>query len=331
MKYSLLLSFCITFSFFSCSASLVQDFSDQDPKEIFEEFWSYVDENYIYFELKNVDWNRVKDEYESRITDDMTEEALFDLCNEALLELKDGHNRILSSFKNPRSFRFNEGYEIHFSRTVIEDNYIKGTLQSDGNIRYGMLNSGQAYVSLLKMSNYINFVKICKELEEHGATGLVIDIRNNTGGDSNPIPDMLRYFVDEPTYIGAYVEKSGKGHKDVTDPLGMIVEPATNYKFNLPISLLTNRWSFSASSYMAAMFGALDNVSLVGQVTGGGGGGNLSYQLSNGWIVAVSVSDYLDVEGMSIEPGVRPDVIIENTKEDIQKGQDIMLEKAIEI
>ena len=76
---------------------------------------------------------------------------------------------------------------------------------------------------------------------------------------------------------------------------------------------------------------AIPNFTLVGQVTGGGGGGNAGYELSNGWVVAISVSDFLDVEGNTVELGVVPDIAIENTQEDIQNNRDRMLEKAMEI
>ena len=77
------------------------------------------------------------------------------------------------------------------------------------------------------------------------------------------------------------------------------------------------------------MIKSLPNVTLVGQVTGGGAGGHLGYQLSNGWQIRVSVSDFLDKNGQSTEVGVRPDVSITNTLDDIKNGRDIMLEKAI--
>ena len=45
--------------------------------------------------------------------------------------------------------------------------------------------------------------------------------------------------------------------------------------------------------------------------------------------MAVSVSDFVGKDGLSIETGVKPDVRIENTKEAIENGEDMMLEMAI--
>ena len=62
---------------------------------------------------------------------------------------------------------------------------------------------------------------------------------------------------------------------------------------------------------MAAIYRAITGVTLVGQVTGGCGGGNSGYQISNGRIMGISVSDFLDQDSKSIEAGVDPDVIVE--------------------
>ena len=82
---------------------------------------------------------------------------------------------------------------------------------------------------------------------------------------------------------------------------------------------------------MAAMCKDLPNFTVVGQVTGGGGGGNAGYELSNEWIINVSVSDFVDKDNRSIELGVEPNIKIENTKEDLEIGKDVMLEGALSL
>jgi len=331
MKYSIILSLALTFSLISCASTLADINSDRSNIEIFDEFWTFVDEHYIYFKLKEVDWEEVGQRYRPEVTEEMSEEQLFDLCNKAMLELRDTHCRMESSFKTSQNYKISTGYEIHYSWDVIKDNYLIEEFTQDGNIKHSILDSKIGYLRINKMSKYNSLPRITREMKEKGVEGIIIDIRHNGGGDSNPVPDMIKYYTDKTTFIGSYIEKSGPGHQDVTAPIEMKVEPSDEFHFGLPITILTNRLSYSASSYFASMFGALDSVTLVGQVTGGGGGGNYSYQLSNGWIVAVSVSDYLDIDGSSIEPGVKPDVSIENTAEDIAQGRDRMLEKAMEV
>jgi len=158
---------------------------------------------------------------------------------------------------------------------------------------------------------------------------LIIDLRDNSGGDSNDVPELLNDFVDERTYLGSYIEKSGPKRTDETDPIDVFAEPDLNFNFDQDVKILINRKCFSATSYMAAMCKNLINFKLVGQITGGGGGGNAGFELSNGWLVAISVSDFIDKEGRSIELGVEPDVFIENNAADLNQNIDRMLEEAL--
>ena len=70
-----------------------------DPRENFEALWKILDENYCFFDYKQVDWDDVHDRYSAQLTDTMNQFALFDLMAEMLAELKDGHTNLISTFK----------------------------------------------------------------------------------------------------------------------------------------------------------------------------------------------------------------------------------------
>ena len=133
--------------------------------------------------------------------------------------------------------------------------------------------------------------------------------RNNGGGSGQE--DIVSYFIKEQTTAGYIIEKTGSGQQDVSPQLSFVVQPA-DFSFDKPVVLLTNRGSFSATSYLAAMMKPLPNVTLVGQITGGGGGGGASFLLQNDWVLTVSVSTFLDVNFEDIESGVVPDIDINN-------------------
>ena len=59
---------------------------DNNPRGNFEAIWSIIDKNYCFFEYKEIDWSSVYDEYESRITSEMSNESLFKLMGEMLAE-----------------------------------------------------------------------------------------------------------------------------------------------------------------------------------------------------------------------------------------------------
>ncbi|MEM6800326.1 MAG: S41 family peptidase [Bacteroidota bacterium] len=311
----------------SCSPKLEVSLRGE---EVYEEFWTYVDEHYMYFAEKEVDWDEVKSRYTADPSKFSTEQGLFDAMESSLLELKDTHNRLVSDFDTANTYKFWEDYEVHFSIQNIQDNYVDGKFEKYDAL-YHKIIDGIGYIYIRQMRHNNALQNTIRDMYEQGIEGLIIDIRHNGGGDSNGIPDLLGDFVKERTLLGQYQEKSGPGHQDKTDPIPVYANPNPNFYFDKPTVLLINRRSYSASSYMAAMFKGIDNIQLVGQLTGGGGGGNYGYQLSNGWLLAVSISDYLDKEGNSIEVGVKPDIAIENSSADIEAGKDPMLEKAFSI
>ncbi|MEO1217507.1 MAG: S41 family peptidase [Bacteroidota bacterium] len=299
-------------------------------EEVYEEFWTYVDEHYMYFEEKGANWEEVKARYLADPQTLSTEQGLFDAMEASLLKLKDTHNRLVSDFDTADTYNFWEDFEVHFSIKVVNENYMEGNLQAYDAIYYEIVdNIGYIYIRQMRHNNALQ--KTIRKMHKEGVEGLIIDIRHNGGGDSNGIPDLLGDFVKKRTLLGSYQEKSGPGHQDKTNPIPIYAYPSADFHFNKPTVLMINRRSYSASSYMAAMFKGIDNVQLLGQITGGGGGGNYGHQLSNSWLLAVSVSDFLDKEGNSIEIGVAPDIQIENSEADIEAGRDIMLERAFAI
>lgn len=301
-----------------------------NPTTIFEEFWTYIENNYIYFQTKNLDKEKIYQKYRKQISAQSTEDELFSIMDSVVLELKDAHSLLVKPKKVGTQFEFRAGYEIHFDQKIIKSNYIKDSLGQSGNLYWAMLDHNTGYVFLPKFSAYERFEDVLKTMKDRGVKKLIIDVRCNGGGNSNPVPKLLGVLVNKKTLLGSYVEKTGPGIQDFIQPIGVHAIPNPNFRFDIPVVVLINRACYSATTYFAAMAKGLPNVTLVGQVTGGGAGGHLGYQLSNGWQIRVSVSDFLDKNGVSAELGVKPDIEIENTKEDIQSGIDRMLEKAMD-
>ena len=69
----------------------------------------------------------------------------------------------------------------------------------------------------------------------------------------------------------------------------------------------------------------------MGDRTGGGSGLPFSSELPNGWSVRFSACPVLDVNRQHTEFGIDPDTTVAITREDIMKGQDTIIEAAIEL
>jgi C-terminal processing protease CtpA/Prc len=315
----------LSFSFPSFAQS-----TTYDPKVLFDEFWSFVDKNYIYFDAKKIDWDAVYQKYSPQINEQTTEDELFAIMDSVVLELKDAHSLIVKPKKVGTQYDFKSGYSIHFDPNLIKSKYVKDSLGQEGNLYWALLHDNVGYIYLPKFNDFLAFDKVLRNMKQLNVKKLIIDVRNNGGGNSNPVPKLLGVLVDKKTLLGSYTEKTGPEVGDITKPIGVYANPDADFRFDIPVVVLINRMCYSATSYFAAMIKGLPGVTLMGQVTGGGAGGHLGYQLSNGWQIKVSVSDFLDKDGDSAELGVVPDIVIENTKEDIQKGRDKMLERAMD-
>ena len=76
---------------------------------------------------------------------------------------------------------------------------------------------------------------------------------------------------------------------------------------------------------------SLPNVTVVGDVTGGGCGLPFNSELPNGWSVRFSAAPITGPDGKLTEFGVEPDVKVDMAQNDISNGHDTILDYAFEI
>ena len=300
---------------------------ENTPQAVFDEMWRQVDKNYIYFDLKQVDWDAQYDKYTPLIKADMPDATLFRVCGDMLKELRDGHN-VLQKPNGTNVYDFKDGFEVNFDLATIKKNYLNNDFSETGFYTYGILDNNIGYVHFANFSGARKIAQVLEFMDQQGVDKLIFDVRNNGGGGG--AEDIVSYFIPATTNVGYTIEKTGKERQAISPQLSFIVEPA-NFYFDKPVALLTNRGSFSATSYFAAMMKLLPNVTLVGQITGGGGGGNATFRLQNDWVLSVSVSTFLDTNFEDIESGVVPDIEINNDKAVLESGVDEMLERALEV
>ena len=110
----------------------------------------------------------------------------------------------------------------------------------------------------------------------------------------------------------------------------MYVEPSGSF-YGKKIILLTNRRVFSAANMFASAMSEQPQVTLVGDVTGGGGAGPIGGELPNGWLYRFSAVAFSNTKKEDIENGVMPDYRINITTKDESAKIDTILEKAIEL
>lgn len=167
-----------------------------------------------------------------------------------------------------------------------------------------------------------------QELEKKGIKKLIIDIRNNGGGIVDEAIDILDMITEKGSTLLITTDKNQK--EDIT-------KSKNNPIVKVPIVVLTNQYSASASEILAGALKDNGKASLVGTKTYGKGVIQELHQLSDGSGLKITTNEYFTPNRKKInKTGIEPDVEIDLTKEAKEKPQltekeDTQLQKAIEV
>lgn len=301
------------------------------PQGNFEALWKIIDEQYCFLDYKKINWDSIHNVYQPLITPDMTNDGLFEVLGNMLAELKDGHVNLYSSSNVARYWDWYLDYPRNFNEAIIEQ-YLGRSYRIAGGMEYTILDDNVGYIYYESFSSGIgdgNLDQVLSYLTP--CNGVIIDVRNNGGGNITNATKIAARFTNEKILTGYIQHKTGKGHSDFSDPVAIYLEPSNSIRWQKKAIVLTNRHSYSATNDFVNSMRYLPNVTIVGDKTGGGSGLPFSSELPNGWSVRFSASPHLDAEKQQIEFGISPDVKIDMDSIQATKGVDSMIEKAREL
>ncbi|HNX65723.1 MAG TPA: S41 family peptidase [Bacteroidales bacterium] len=299
------------------------------PTSTFNYMWSAINEKYALFGYKCLNWDSVKTKYQSMINDDMSDDRLFVVLSMMLDELKDGHANLQSSFNRSRSWDWFLDFPQNYNRTIQQRNYLGRDYMITGGIEHRMIDS-VGYLYIPSFEKPITDKDVDYILNRYkNSSGLIIDIRNNGGGNAKNIFRLASRIVDEKIYVYSSWFKNGPGADDFGKEIKVSVEPSSRIHYKGTVIVLTNRACYSAANRFAAVFSLLPDVIIIGDKTGGGGGTPCFVELPNGWYVRFSAMKTLRADGYNIDEGINPDIPAEITPEDEAKGIDTIIERAL--
>lgn len=323
------------FTFLLLTSCVDTEEKPDTPTGNFEALWEIMDQHYCFFGYKQqeygLDWQQVYNKYRVRVSDRMDDTQLFEVLSSMLGELRDGHVNLYTSYDMGRYWTWHEAYAQNFSDS-LERRYLGTDYKITGGLRYRVLSDNIGYIRYESfqqaigesgLDDALSYLALCR--------GLIIDIRNNGGGDLTTAEMLAARFVQEKTLVGYIQHKTGSGHNDFSNPEERYLEPSSRIRWHKPVCVLTNRSVYSAANDFASMMHALPQVILVGDHTGGGSGLPMSSSLPNGWSVRFSSCPLYDKDLQQTEFGIAPDVDISLTDEDTARGIDTIIEKAREI
>lgn len=300
----------------------------------FESLWRTFDERYCFFREKGVDWDAIGRKYKARVDTCRTVFSAFDTMAEMVGELKDGHVNIISTFSSSYYRKWWSEYPQDFDWRTVQQYYLDFDYYQTSGISYKMLDGNIGYMRYPSFSYAIgkgNLDYVLALLQN--SRGIIIDIRDNGGGQLTNIDRLVSRFISRKISGGSIIHKTGPGHGDFSEPFEFFYEPSEKGRVTYfgRIVVLTNRSCFSAANNFTAVMKGLDGVRIVGARTGGGGGMPFSSELPNGWGIRFSACPILDREGNCVENGVDPDpgCEVHSPAEELAEGKDAILDFAI--
>lgn len=212
--------------------------------------------------------------------------------------------------------REKEILEIEIERKRIEVSHINSEMLED-NIGYIQVLDFDGGTSEEFRENY-------EKLKEKGATSLIIDIRSNGGGVVDESINMLEMICEKDSILLIETDKNGKEE---------IIKSQENPIINIPIVVLVNEYSASASEIFAGALKDNNKATIIGTKTYGKGVIQTLIRLSDGSGLKMTTEEYCTPSRNKINKvGIEPNIVVELPEdiEELTKENDTQLKKAIE-
>lgn len=184
----------------------------------------------------------------------------------------------------------------HFMQREVDFKIINGNI---GFIRVHDFNTNA----------YPEFEKALNELLKLGVEGFIFDVRNNPGGELNTVKNMIDLLVPKDEIVILQYNNSE-----------YVYESTGKRKTDLPMVVLLNGSSASASELFASSLRDLVSAPLVGEQSYGKGTGQTTYSLSDGSGLKITTFRYVSKSRTNYDQiGLKPDFEIEMNADDVLK------------
>ena len=236
-------------------------------------------------------------------------------------------NEAINRIKGPKGTEVNltvrrDGLDDPLEFPVTRDLIDIPIVESD---RYGA-DDQFAYVALKRFSSDAG-AKLRNELESlltNDTEGLIFDLRGNPGGLLREAIRVTSIFLEDERVL---IERFSDGSEEIYNTEGNALVPD-----DLPIVVLVNKGSASASEIVAGALQDVERATLIGETTFGKGSVQLPHTLSDDSLLRVTIALWYTPADRSIDDtGLEPDIVIERTNEQIENEEDPQIDRAIEL
>lgn len=194
--------------------------------------------------------------------------------------------------------------------------------------------SGISDVKLLRLSRFTdesvsawnsNWDKAVREISASKAKGLIIDVRGNPGGFFDSAIHAGEDFFKKGTVMAKQTNRKGKEDVFRVERDGKLLD--------IPIVVLVDDGSASASEILAGMLQQNKRATIVGENTYGKGTAQTIVNYTDGSTLHLTILKWLlpDGQWLNRENPIKPDVVQDYPEDQFKKGNDVQLLKAVEI
>ncbi|TAK11153.1 MAG: S41 family peptidase [Anaerolineae bacterium] len=214
-----------------------------------------------------------------------------------------------------------DGLDEPFDVTITRAHITIPTTESE------MLEGDIAYLHLFNFGadSATEFHDVLEELMAQNPRGLIIDLRNNGGGYLHSAVQITSEFIprDEIVLYEEFGDGSRQEYESVSGGLAL----------DIPIVILVNEGTASASEILAGALQDYDRAVLVGTVTFGKGSVQLPIELSDQQgALRVTIARWLTPDERFIQGiGLEPNHLVDVTEEDLLANRDPQLEFALDL
>jgi carboxyl-terminal processing protease len=345
--------------------------------QLFETFWDQMNTNYVYWDIDTTNWNRAHDTYKPLFSQlDLHDSA--DILRSLLyfrqmtIGLIDGHFQILftmaplagtnlypaairkeaaSDFHLPGNYPevdlhyFDTVYGIAFdSLTQIATGTLRITLATlNRNILYFSCNGFALQRSydqrpLGPVASLLDSFFAIIDHPSLSTKGLIIDVRNNYGGDLADLDFLMGHFIHQPLQIGYSSYKRSASPLDFTPWISASLSSGADLPWQLPLIVLTDHYTVSLAEAVAMTAHLIPKGMTLGETTWGATGPSAAHDLYNDG--SFSIPGFLNVNMSSARfkyiddqwyegKGFPPDISVPFNPVSLAQGKDPALEKAI--
>lgn len=180
------------------------------------------------------------------------------------------------------------------------------------------------------------------DLQKQGATSLVLDLRDNPGGQLSELGLVLGAFIDgewaeavrhnELVWKSSYEIVNGQGRGRLETPEGQLIgqfELENPVQFEGPLAVIVSQNNSSAGEVSALVLQNLKRATIVGEKTSGNVEAIQDFSLPDGSVMMIAVANMEGIDGADFTTGITPDVEVSGTLQELARGYDAPLAEAV--